>query len=263
MLSFLLPIHSTTMWRADKMKQKTQKTIKFQNDLRQKGAILSNGIITSNPVFRLVLGTCPTLAVTTSAMNGLGMGLAVTFVLICSNMLVSLLRKVIPDKVRIPAFVVIIATFVTIIQMVLRRFVPTLYDSLGIFLPLIVVNCVILARAEAFASSHPVFDSALDGLGMGLGFTCSLALIGIVREFLGAGTFFGMAIGSLPKASMSIFVLPAGGFLIFGLLMAGVNAITNAVEKSKKDKARKELESIQIEREKAENAENLAVKEVE
>lgn len=207
---------------------------KFQSNLRSRASIVSNGLIKSNPVFKLVLGMCPTLAVTTSVKNGLGMGMAVTFVLLCSNILVSLLRKIIPDKVRIPAFVVIIATFVTVVQMVMRRFIPSLYASLGIFLPLIVVNCVILARAEAFASSHPVAESALDGLGMGLGFTAALGLIGMVREIIGAGTFFDLPIGNLPNAgAMSIFVLPAGGFLALGLLMAIVNAISNKIEKLK------------------------------
>lgn len=204
-------------------------------DAHAKGKIVANGILASNPVFRLVLGMCPTLAVSTSAFNGLGMGLAATIVLVCSNMLVSLLRKVIPDKVRIPAFVLIIATFVTIVEMLLRKFVPALYDALGIYLPLIVVNCIILARAEAFASTNKVGDSILDGLGMGLGFTLSLMLIGFIREFLGSGTFFvgslgevefGVELGNLPDYAMSVFVLPAGGFLTLGLLMAAINYIS-------------------------------------
>ena len=169
--------------------------IQINDCLKQKGSIIANGIVANNPVFRLVLGTCPTLATTSSAINGMGMGLAATFVLVCSNVLISLLRKVIPDKIRIPAFVVIIATFVTLVQMLLQKFIPSLYESLGIeslgiFLPLIVVNCIILARAEAFASTNKVFDSALDGLGMGLGFTASLMLIGLIREFFGAGSLF-------------------------------------------------------------------------
>ncbi|MDD4839627.1 MAG: electron transport complex subunit E [Clostridia bacterium] len=217
----------------------------FKQNMIKSGAIVSNGIITNNPVFRLVLGTCPVLAVTTSAVNGLGMGLAATFVLLCSNMLVSALRRVIPDKVRIPAYVLIIATFVTVVQMVLRKFIPSLYDSLGIYLPLIVVNCIILARAEAFASTNPVLDSALDGIGMGLGFTAALMLIGIIREFFGSGSFFfgelagikmGWQFSALSDFSMSIFILPAGGFLVFGLLMAAVNALTDYAQK-KKDKA--------------------------
>ena len=183
--------------------------------LKGKGKIVADGIFASNPVFRLVLGMCPTLAISTSAFNGLGMGIAATVVLVCSNALVSLLRKVIPDKVRIPAYVLIIATFVTLVEMLLRKFVPALYDALGIYLPLIVVNCIILARAEAFASTNKVGDSVLDGLGMGLGFTLALMLLGVIREFLGAGTFFtgsfggadfGVTLGAMPDYAMSVFV---------------------------------------------------------
>ena len=216
--------------------------------LSNKMSIVKNGIITSNPTFRLVLGMCPTLAVTTSAFNGLGMGLAAMVVLICSNALVSLLRKVIPDKVRIPAYVLIIATFVTMLQMILKKFVPTLYDALGIYLPLIVVNCIILARAEAFASMNKVGDSILDGLGMGLGFTLALTVIGFVRELIGAGTIFkgslgslefGVTLGSLPDYSLNMFILPAGGFLTLGLLMALINYIGQK-NKEKKEKEEKE-----------------------
>lgn len=216
--------------------------------LNGKLGIVKNGIITQNPTFRLVLGMCPTLAVTTSAFNGLGMGLAATLVLICSNALVSLLRKVIPDKVRIPAYVLIIATFVTMLEMLLKKFVPTLYSALGIYLPLIVVNCIILARAEAFASMNKVGDSILDGLGMGLGFTCALTLIGFVRELLGAGTIFkgslgsvefGLTLGNLPNYSLGIFVLPAGGFLTLGIIMAIINYIGQK-NKEKKDKEHEE-----------------------
>lgn len=205
--------------------------------------IVSNGIFASNPIFRLVLGMCPTLAVTTSAFNGLGMGLAATLVLVCSNALVSLLRRVIPDKVRIPAYVLIIATFVTMLEMLLKKFIPTLYDALGIYLPLIVVNCIILARAEAFASTNKVGDSILDGLGMGLGFTLALVLLGFIRELLGSGTIFmgalgelsfGLSLGVLTDYSMSIFVLPAGGFLALGLLMAATNAISDFRAKKKR-----------------------------
>ena len=153
----------------------------MSNEKRGLGRIFMNGVLTENPTFRLVLGTCPTLAVTTSAINGLGMGAAATFVLLGSNMAISALRKVIPDKVRIPAFIVIICTFVTIIQLLMQAFLPSLYESLGIFIPLIVVNCIILARAEAFASKNPVLDSAVDGLGMGAGFTLALTLIGSIR----------------------------------------------------------------------------------
>lgn len=205
--------------------------------------IVSNGIFASNPIFRLVLGMCPTLAITTSAFNGLGMGLAATLVLVCSNALVSLLRRVIPDKVRIPAYVLIIATFVTMLEMLLKKFIPTLYDALGIYLPLIVVNCIILARAEAFASTNKVGDSILDGLGMGLGFTLALVLLGFIRELLGSGTIFmgalgdvsfGLSLGVLTDYSMSVFVLPAGGFLALGLLMAGINAISDFRAKKKR-----------------------------
>lgn len=219
-----------------------------------KSKILSNGIITSNPVFRLVLGTCPTLAVTTSAFNGLGMGLAATLVLVCSNALVSLLRKVIPDKVRIPCFVLIIATFVTLVEMLLRRFVPALYSALGIYLPLIVVNCIILARAEAFASTNTVGDSILDGLGMGLGFTLSLMTMGFIRELVGSGTVFvgslgetefGLVLGNLPDYALSVFVMPAGGFLVFGLLMALINWLTDKSEQRKKEKLIAEAERIE------------------
>ena len=219
-----------------------------------KSKIFTNGIITSNPVFRLVLGTCPTLAVTTSAFNGLGMGLAATLVLVCSNALVSLLRKVIPDKVRIPCFVLIIATFVTLVEMLLKRFVPALYSALGIYLPLIVVNCIILARAEAFASTNTVGDSILDGLGMGLGFTLSLMTMGFIREFLGSGTIFvgslgeiefGAALGAMPDYAMSVFVMPAGGFLVFGLIMALINWAMDKYEQ--KRKAKLEAEALHIE----------------
>ena len=196
-----------------------------------KSKILTNGIITSNPVFRLVLGTCPTLAVTTSAFNGLGMGLAATLVLICSNALVSLLRKVIPDKVRIPCFVLIIATFVTLVEMLLKRFVPALYSALGIYLPLIVVNCIILARAEAFASTNTVGDSILDGLGMGLGFTAALILLGSIRELLGNGTIFGATVMPAGYQPMAIMLQVPGGFVTMGLLLVAVNALRKMAEK--------------------------------
>ena len=210
--------------------------------MRGKSKIVANGIFASNPVFRLVLGMCPTLAISTSAFNGLGMGVAATVVLVCSNALVSLLRRVIPDKVRIPAYVLIIATFVTLVEMLLRKFVPALYDALGIYLPLIVVNCIILARAEAFASTNKVGDSILDGLGMGLGFTLALLLLGVIREFLGSGTFFvgsfgdaefGVTLGDMPDYAMSVFVMPAGGFLTLGLVMAAINAISDRAEKKR------------------------------
>ena len=225
-------------------------------NMRGKSKIVTNGILASNPVFRLVLGMCPTLAISTSAFNGLGMGVAATVVLVCSNALVSLLRKVIPDKVRIPAYVLIIATFVTLVEMLLRKFVPALYDALGIYLPLIVVNCIILARAEAFASTNKVGDSVLDGLGMGLGFTLALLLLGVIREFLGSGTFFvgsfgdaefGVTLGELPDYAMSVFVMPAGGFLTLGLVMAAINAIsdkTAAKREAKSEEAGKVIDKL-------------------
>lgn len=207
--------------------------------------IVSNGIFAQNPTFRLVLGMCPTLAITTSAFNGLGMGLAATLVLICSNALVSLLRKFIPDKVRIPAYVLIIATLVTLLEMLLKRFIPTLYSALGIYLPLIVVNCIILARAEAFASTNKVGDSMLDGLGMGLGFTLALTALGFIRELIGGGSFFGLAIGALPKYALKFFVLPAGGFLTLGLAMALVNAISDYRAKKRKEDAEKRIKDVE------------------
>ena len=188
--------------------------------------VFINGILNENPTFRLVLGTCPTLAVTTSAINGIGMGLAATFVLVCSNFVVSCVRKLIPDKARIPAFIVIIATFVTIVQMVMQAFLPSLYESLGIFIPLIVVNCIILARAEAFASKNGPLLSAVDGLGMGLGFTCAITLIGIVRELIGNGSVFGINLLGATYEPMLLFVLAPGGFITFGLLLGIINALT-------------------------------------
>lgn len=227
--------------------------------------IVSNGIFDQNPTFKLVLGMCPTLAITTSAFNGFGMGIAATLVLICSNALVSLLRKVIPDKVRIPAYVLIIATLVTLLEMVLKKFVPTLYSALGIYLPLIVVNCIILARAEAFASSNKVGDSILDGLGMGLGFTLALTLIGFIRELLGNGTIFagtlgslsfGLSLGAAQKYSLKFFVLPAGGFMTLGLLMAAVNAITDSKAKKKQAQAFESAKNIEDAKASLDNSQN-------
>ena len=183
-----------------------------------------NGIYKENPTFCLILGMCPTLATTTSAVNGLCMGLATTFVLMMSNIVISLLKSVIPDKVRIPCFIVVIATFVTIVQMVMQGFIPDLYASLGLFIPLIVVNCIVLGRAEAFASKNNVWHSFLDGLFMGLGFTWALTLLGMVREALGAGSFFGKSfIGGAD--GMLLFILAPGGFLCLGFLMALINRI--------------------------------------
>lgn len=195
------------------------------------GKIFLNGVLTENPTFRLVLGTCPTMAVTTSALNGLGMGAAATFVLIGSNIAISLLRKFIPDRVRIPAFIVIICTFVTMIQLIMQAYLPSLYESLGIFIPLIVVNCIILARAEAFASKNPVLDSAVDGLGMGLGFTLALTLIGSIREIIGCGSIFGAKLFGAGYQPMILMILPAGGFLTFGLLLGTINLILKSVAK--------------------------------
>lgn len=193
--------------------------------------IASDGLIFSNPTFRLVLGTCPTLALTTAASNGIGMGLAVTFVLICSNVLISLLKNIIPNSVRIPAFVLIIATFVTVVKLVLDKFLPDLYTTLGVYLPLIVVNCIILGRAESFAFKNPVFDSALDGLFMGLGFTIALTLMGAVREILGNGSVFGIQLWDANVFSIGFFTSSAGAFLTFGLFIALFNYVVNIVSK--------------------------------
>lgn len=188
---------------------------------------LYNGLIKENPTFVMMLGMCPTLAVTTSAINGIGMGLSTTVVLVLSNMLISMLRKVIPDSVRMPAFIVIVASFVTMVQFLLQGFVPSLYDSLGIYIPLIVVNCIILGRAEMFARKNTVFDSALDGLGMGIGFTIALLLMATFREVLGNGTFAGIAIPVLSKYNVPILTASPGGFFAFGCIIALVSAITN------------------------------------
>ena len=185
---------------------------------------LTSGILKENPTFALVLGMCPTLATTTSAINGMSMGLATLFVLVCSNVVISLLKNVIPDKVRIPAFIVVIATFVTMVQLVMQAYLPAIYDVLGLFIPLIVVNCIVLGRAEAFAAKNSVGLSALDGLGMGMGFTLSLTVLGIIRELLGAGTVFGLQIYNSHYASL-IFVLAPGAFICLAYLMALVNKL--------------------------------------
>lgn len=196
--------------------------------------IALDGTVRQNPTFRLVLGTCPTLALTTAAISCLGMGAAVTFVLVFSNIIISLLRNIIPDKVRIPCFIVIIATFVTIVRMFLVAFLPDLNDSLGMFLPLIVVNCIILGRAESFASHNPVLDSACDGLFMGLGFTVAITLMGIVREVLGKGQLFGVELWDF---KIGFFENSAGAFLTFGLFIAIFNLCYNAVERKLRHKA--------------------------
>ncbi len=188
----------------------------------------SKGILKENPVLRLVLGTCPTLAVTTAASNAIGMGVAATLVLVCSNAVISATRKIIPDKVRIPAFITIIAGFVTIVQMLVKAFAPDVDKSLGIYLPLIVVNCIILGRAEMFASKNKILPSVLDGLGMGVGFTATLLLMGAVRELLGAGTLFGVAVTSSFMDPMLIFILPPGGFFVFGMLVAVANRLSRS-----------------------------------
>lgn len=198
-----------------------------------KFAILAKGLIKENPVLVMLLGTCPTLAVTTLAFNGLGMGLATTFVLVCSNIVISLLKNVIPKQVRLPSFIVIIAGFVTFVSFILQAYIPDLFKSLGVFLQLITVNCIILGRAEMFASKNKVSDSALDGLGMGLGFTGALLAMGIIRELLGGGTFFGISIGSW-YTPILFFRQPAGGFFVFGLIIAIVNVITNYKMSNKK-----------------------------
>jgi len=188
--------------------------------------ILKNGLFTENPIFRLVLGMCPALAVTTEAFNGIGMGFAATFVLVGSNLVVSLLRNFIPPKVRIPAFIVVIASFVTIVQLLLKAYVPDLDKSLGIFIPLIVVNCIILARAESFASKNGVFSSLLDAVGMGLGFTVALFIVASVREILGNGTFFKMTLFGDSFQPVLIMILAPGGFITMGLLLGLINKIS-------------------------------------
>ncbi|MBR5145360.1 MAG: electron transport complex subunit RsxE [Clostridia bacterium] len=196
--------------------------------------IALDGVVRQNPVFKLVLGTCPALAVSTSLANAIGMGAAVIFVLMCSNILISLLRNVIPGKVRIPAFIMIIATFVTVVILVFEKFLPDLYSSLGMFLPLIVVNCLILARAEAFASVNKVGAAALDGLFMGIGFTLALSVMAFIRELLGTGCLFGIEV--LGGFKIGIFASSAGGFLVYGLLITAFVAGSNAVSNKNKQK---------------------------
>ena len=186
---------------------------------------LYNGLIKENPTFVMMLGMCPTLAVTTSAINGIGMGLSTTVVLVLSNMLISMLRKVIPDSVRMPAFIVIVASFVTMVQFLLQGFVPSLYDSLGIYIPLIVVNCIILGRAESYASKNPVLPSIFDGIGMGLGFTFGLTCIAIVRELIGSGKIFGIQIMPSFYEPVTIFILAPGAFLVLAFLVAARSKI--------------------------------------
>ena len=203
----------------DVQQPKENRVAKF---LKEKLLLVWKGVIKENPTFVLILGMCPTLGTTTSAENGFGMGVATMAVLILSNVFISLIKNLIPDKVRIPAFIVVIASFVTVIQMLMQAFVPSLYESLGLFIPLIVVNCIILGRAEAFASKNGVFDSALDGVGIGLGFTFALTIIGAVREVLGSGEIFGYDLG-ISDYMPIVFILAPGGFLVLGFLMVLFN----------------------------------------
>ena len=207
------------------------------NQLR---GVFVNGIFNENPVFRLVLGACPVIAVTTSVTNAIGMGMAATLVLLGSNLVISALRSFIPNKVRIPAYMVVISTFVTIIQLLMQAFVPALYEAQGIFLPLIVVNCIILARAEAFAGKNAVMPSIADGIGMGIGFTFALILISAVREFFGTGSIMGFQLMGASFEPVLLFILAPGGFLVFGLLLGIINAI---VDKRKANKESKEVKA--------------------
>lgn len=200
--------------------------------------VFLNGLIFENPTFSLMLGMCPTLAITTAAMNGIGMGLATTAVLVCSNLFISLLRNIISDKIRIPAFIVVIASFVTMIEMLMKAFLPELSDALGMYIPLIVVNCIIFARAEAFAFKNPPMLSLADGLGMGLGFTAAITILSIIREVLGAGQVFGIQIMPESYQPMAIMTQVPGGFITLGLLLVLVNTIQTAL--SRKAAARKE-----------------------
>ncbi len=191
----------------------------------------TNGLIKENPIFTLLLGMCSTLALSTQAVNGIGMGVAVTFVLVCSNVFISALRKVIPNTVRIPCYVVVIATFVTIVQMVMKAYLPALDKSMGVFIPLIVVNCIILGRAESFANKNNVILSIADGLGMGVGYTLALTFIGIVRELIGAGTVFGITLLGAWYEPMILIILPPGAFIVLGLLMGGLNKLQQKGDK--------------------------------
>ena len=187
--------------------------------------IITKGILKENPTFVHILGMCPTIGVTSSAMNGAGMGIATMAVLIMSNVVISMIKNFVPDKVRIPAFIVVIASFVTIIEMLMKAYVPALYDALGVFIPLIVVNCIILGRAEAFASKNSVIDSALDGVGIGLGFTLALTIIGMVREILGSGAIFDIPVVDSEGLMPLVFILAPGGFIVLGYLMVMFNKI--------------------------------------
>lgn len=204
-------------------------------------SIFSNGIFNENPTFRLVLGMCPTLAISTAVTQGIGMGLATTFVLVFSNLVISLLRNIIPEKVRIPSFVVVIATFVTIVDLLMKAYVPALSQSLGLYIPLIVVNCIIFARAESYAFKNPPLASLADGLGMGVGFTLALMLLSSVREVLGSGTFLGIQVMPAAYHPMTIIIRPPGGFIMLGILLLLVNAMAKAFEKRKQAKSKEEI----------------------
>ena len=195
--------------------------------------VMMNGIIKENPTFVLLLGMCPTLGTTSSAINGMGMGLATMFVLICSNVVISAIKNLIPDMVRIPSFIVVIASFVTLLQMIMQAYVPALYATLGLFIPLIVVNCIVLGRAEAFAAKNNPVASLFDGLGMGLGFTLAITLLSCIRELLGSGTIFGTRFMPEWFEPMAIAVQPAGGFILLGLTLAAVTAISARTQKRK------------------------------
>ena len=193
--------------------------------------VFLNGLIVENPTFVLMLGMCPTLGVTTAAINGIGMGLATTVVLMCSNLLISLLRNVISERIRIPAFIVVIASFVSIIEMLLNAYLPSLSDALGVYIPLIVVNCIIFARAEAFAFKNPPIPSIADGLGMGLGFTCAITILSMIREVLGSGTIFGAQVMPASYEPMAIMLKVPGGFITLGILLILVNTMRKAIAK--------------------------------
>lgn len=201
-------------------------------------SVFMNGILTENPTFRLLLGMCPTLAISTAVIQGIGMGIASTFVLVFSNLVISLLRNIIPEKVRIPSFVVVIATFVTIVDLLMKAFVPSLSKSLGVYIPLIVVNCIIFARAESFAFKNPPMLSLADGLGMGAGFTLAITLLSAVREVIGSGTFLGVQVMPASYHPMAIIIRPPGGFLTLGILLLLVNAAVKGFEKRKVAKAK-------------------------
>ena len=201
--------------------------------------IFTNGLVKENPLLVLMIGLCSSLAVTTEVLNGLGMGLAMTFVLVMSEIIISLFRKLIPDSIRIPIFIIVIATFVTIVDLLMQAYLPDLSKSMGVFIPLIVVNCIILGRAESFASHNPVGESALDGLFMGLGFTVAITLMGIVREFLGNASFMGIELWDKNVFSIGFFTTSAGAFLTYGLFIAGFTAIQNAIERKAQAKAQK------------------------